>query len=57
MIKEEATSNPSTEAPVRRKSENFNDNKDRTLFCINIDQRCTEDILYELFLQVIDIIR
>ena len=26
--------------------------KDRTLFCINIDQRCTEDILYELFLQV-----
>ncbi len=27
-------------------------NKDRTLFCINIDQKCTEDILYELFLQV-----
>lgn len=26
--------------------------KDRTLFCINIDQNCTEDILYELFLQV-----
>jgi hypothetical protein len=26
--------------------------KDRTLFCINIDQKCTEDILYELFLQV-----
>lgn len=27
--------------------------KDRTLFCINIDQKCSEDILYELFLQVI----
>ena len=26
--------------------------KDRTLFCINIDERCTEDILFELFLQV-----
>jgi RNA recognition motif-containing protein len=26
--------------------------KDRTLFCIKIDQRCTEEILYELFLQV-----
>ncbi|RNA30385.1 RNA-binding 7 [Brachionus plicatilis] len=26
--------------------------KDRTLFCINIDQNCSEDILYELFLQV-----
>ena len=26
--------------------------KERTLFCINIDQNCTEDILYELFLQV-----
>lgn len=25
--------------------------KDRTLFCINIDQRCTEDIIFELFLQ------
>lgn len=25
--------------------------KDRTLFCINIDQKCSEDILYELFLQ------
>ncbi|CAF0968498.1 unnamed protein product [Brachionus calyciflorus] len=26
--------------------------KERTLFCINIDQNCSEDILYELFLQV-----
>ena len=26
--------------------------KEKTLFCINIDQRCTEDILFELFLQV-----
>ena len=26
--------------------------KDRTIFCINIDERCTEDTLYELFLQV-----
>jgi RNA recognition motif-containing protein len=26
--------------------------KDRTLFCIKIDPRCTEEILYELFLQV-----
>ena len=26
--------------------------RERTLFCINIDQKCTEDILYELFLQV-----
>lgn len=25
--------------------------KERTLFCINIDQRATEEILYELFLQ------
>ena len=26
--------------------------KDRTLFCIKIDSRCTEEILFELFLQV-----
>jgi RNA recognition motif-containing protein len=26
--------------------------KDRTLFCINIDQKCSEKILFELFLQV-----
>ena len=26
--------------------------KERTLFCINIDSRTTEEILYELFLQV-----
>jgi RNA recognition motif-containing protein len=26
--------------------------KDRTLFCVNIDEKCTEEILYELFLQV-----
>ena len=26
--------------------------KERTLFCIKIDERCTEEILYELFLQV-----
>jgi len=56
MTKDEPVTNPSTEVPikealVKRKSENFNDNKDRTLFCINIDQRCTEEILYELFLQ------
>ena len=30
-----------------------NESKDRSLFCINIDPKCTEDILYELFLQVI----
>lgn len=30
--------------------------KDKTLFCINIDQRCTEDILFELFLQVAELI-
>jgi hypothetical protein len=26
--------------------------KDRTIFCINFEERVTEDILYELFLQV-----
>ena len=26
--------------------------KERTLFCINIDSRTSEEILYELFLQV-----
>ena len=31
--------------------------KDRTLFCINIDENCTEDILYELFLQVFKIFK
>lgn len=35
------------------KEKHIQSQKDRTLFCINIDQNCTEDILYELFLQVI----
>jgi RNA recognition motif-containing protein len=26
--------------------------KERTIFVINFDEKCTEDILYELFLQV-----
>lgn len=48
MIKEEATiQNP----VLSNKRPEQPDNKDRTLFCINIDKRCTEDILYELFLQ------
>lgn len=34
------------------KDQLFQNSKDRTLFCINIDQKCTEEILYELFLQV-----
>lgn len=48
MIKEEANTQNTT---VSTKRQDLPDNKDRTLFCINIDQRCTEDILYELFLQ------
>ncbi len=37
--------------PQQRYQRTDQNSKDRTLFCINIDQRCTEDILFELFLQ------
>lgn len=30
----------------------MSDNKDRTLYCGNLSEKVTEDILYELFLQV-----
>jgi RNA recognition motif-containing protein len=33
-------------------AQNKESERERTLFCINIDQNCSEDILYELFLQV-----
>ena len=50
MVKEETTETVTNCGPFTKRPEP--ENKDRTLFCINIDQRCTEDILYELFLQV-----
>ncbi len=50
MVKEEATETVTTSGPVTKRPEP--ENKDRTLFCININERCTEAILYELFLQV-----
>lgn len=49
MIKEEA--GQSTSSTRTNGHQNQPDNKERTLFCINIDQKCSEDILYELFLQ------
>lgn len=51
MVKEEFTMPTSGDNPIKKRSENQPDNKDRTLFCINIDAKCSEDILYELFLQ------
>jgi hypothetical protein len=54
LVKEEfamPTSAPSQLTDFKKKQEQP-DNKDRTLFCINIDKKCSEDILYELFLQV-----
>jgi len=49
MVKEELNDTVTNNGTVAKRPEP--ENKDRTLFCINIDQRCTEDILYELFLQ------
>ena len=40
------------EAKLSQREQQQQAQKERTLFCINIDQRTTEDILYELFLQV-----
>lgn len=34
------------------KEQQIQNQKDRTLFCVNIDEKCTEDILFELFYQV-----
>lgn len=48
---EEIQNTPKSNA--QSKEQYIQSQKDRTLFCINIDQNCTEDILYELFLQVI----
>ena len=62
MLKDESNTQKNNNVNVNKTpSSNTNNNvneiqqqtKDRTLFCINIDQKCTEDILYELFLQVI----
>lgn len=52
MVKEEFEMPASADNLVKKKSDSQPDNKDRTLFCINIDAKCSEDILYELFLQV-----
>lgn len=41
-----------SKANLQSKEQLIQSQKDRTLFCINIDNNCTEDILYELFLQV-----
>lgn len=46
----EESSNQSNTTSI--KEQLIQSQKDRTLFCINIDPKCTEDILYELFLQV-----
>lgn len=51
MVKEEFAMPASADNLVKKKSDNQPDNKDRTLFCINIEAKCSEDILYELFLQ------
>lgn len=37
------------------KDQQIQNQKDRTLFCINIDEKCSEEILYELFYQVFDL--
>jgi RNA recognition motif-containing protein len=39
------------ENQLSEKEQQLQAQKERTLFCINIDQRCTEDIIFELFLQ------
>ena len=39
------------ETQLSAKEQQLQAQKERTLFCINIDQRCTEDIIFELFLQ------
>jgi hypothetical protein len=36
----------------KQRSTNDTQKGDRTIFCINFEERVTEDILYELFLQV-----
>lgn len=36
----------------QQKDQQYQNQKDRTLFCINIDEKCTEEILFELFYQV-----
>jgi RNA-binding protein 7 len=51
MLKEDTNGNTGSEQKKEHIKKDHPDNKDRTLFCINIDTKCTEDILYELFLQ------
>lgn len=46
------TSSQTQSSQLSAKEQQIQAHKDRTLFCINIDEKCTEDILYELFLQV-----
>jgi RNA recognition motif-containing protein len=60
MLKDESNKHRNNIVNVNKTPSNNNNvneiqqqTKDRTLFCINIDQKCTEDILYELFLQVL----
>jgi len=60
MLKDESNTQRNNIVNVNKTPSNNNNvneiqqqTKDRTLFCINIDQKCTEDILYELFLQVL----
>lgn len=62
MLKDESNTQRNNNVNVNKTPSSNNNNnvneiqqqtKDRTLFCINIDQKCTEDILYELFLQVL----
>jgi RNA recognition motif-containing protein len=60
MLKDESNTQRNNIVNINKTPSNNNNvneiqqqTKDRTLFCINIDQKCTEDILYELFLQVL----
>ena len=60
MLKDESNTQRNNIVNVNKTPSNNNNvneiqqqTKDRTLFCINIDQKCTEDILYELYLQVL----
>ena len=52
-IKSEQPSNEKASNLTNQGNKEQQTHKDRTLFCINIHEDCTEDILYELFLQVL----
>lgn len=54
IIDKETVDEEASKANARTaKEQAIQSQKDRTLFCINIDEKCTEEILFELFYQVI----